>query len=112
MNDDEMTLLLLQTIRVNGNTMYLLRHGYTLYSLSESIDSLKEKGFVRSKKDQLSLTKDGESLFCALNRKLGRKGFYKFISRMGTFIDEPMPLNAVYVPVKESKRKEEVKSIS
>ena len=85
--------------------MYLLRHGYTLYSLSESIDSLKEKGFVRSKEDQLSLTKDGESLFCALNRKLGRKGFYKFISRMGTFIDEPIPVNAVYVPAKRAKGK-------
>lgn len=105
MNDDEMTLLLLQTIRVNGNTMYLLSHGYTLYSLSESIDSLKEKGYVRSKDDNLSLTKDGESLFCELNRKLGRKGLYRFMSRMGTFIEDPMPVNAVYVPPKRVKGK-------
>lgn len=105
MNDDEMTLLLLQTIRVNGNTMYLLNHGYTLYSLSEAIDSLKEKGYARSKEDKLSLTKDGESLFCELNRKLGRKGFYRYVSRMGTFMDDPMPVNAVYVPTKRVKGK-------
>lgn len=105
MNDDEIKLLLLQTIRVNGNTMYLLNHGFTLYSLSEAIDSLKEKGYVRSKDGNLSLTKEGESMFCELNRKLGRKGFYKFISRMGTFIDEPIPVNAVYVPAKRAKGK-------
>lgn len=105
MNDDEMTLLLLQTIRVNGNTMYLLNHGFTLFSLSEAIDSLKEKGYARSKDDKLSLTKDGESLFNDLNKKLGRKGFYKYMSRMGTLVDEPMPVNEVYVPIKRVKGK-------
>ena len=105
MNDDELTLLLLQTIRVNGNTMYLLNHGFTLFSLSEGIDSLKEKGFVRSKDERLSLTKEGENLFCDLNRKLGRKGFYRYVSRMGSFIDEPMSVNNVYVPIKRVKGK-------
>lgn len=105
MNDDELTLLLLQTIRVNGNTMYLLNHGFTLFSLSEGIDSLKEKGYVRSKEDKLSLTKEGENLFCNMNRKLGRRGFYRYMSRMGSFIDEPMPVNNVYVPPKREKGK-------
>jgi len=105
MNDDEMMLLLLQTIRVDGNTMYLLDHGFTLFSLSDSIDSLKKKGYVRSKDDKLSLTQDGESLFCDLNRKLGRRGFYKYMSRMGNYIDEPMPVKEVYVPIKRVKGK-------
>lgn len=100
-----MTLLLLQTIRVNGNTMYLLNHGFTLFSLSEAIDSLKENGYVRSRKEKLSLTKEGETLFYNLNRKLGRKGFYKYISRMGTLMDDLMPLNEVYVPIKRVKGK-------
>ena len=100
-----MTLLLLQTIRVNGNTMYLLNHGFTLFSLSEAIESLKEKGYARSKEEKLSLTKEGETLFYNLNRKLGRKGFYKYISRMGTLMDDLMPLNEVYVPIKRVKGK-------
>lgn len=105
MSDDEMTLLLLQTIRVNGNTMYLLNHGFTLFSLSEALDSLKEHGYVRSREDKLSLTREGETLFCNLNKKLCRKGFYKYMSRMGTLIDVPMPVNEVYVPIKREKGK-------
>ena len=103
MNDEEMLLLLLQTIRVNGNTMMLLNHGYTLIALSQSIDQLKEAGLAKSKNGDLTLTKKGEALFYAKNAELGRKGFYKYMGRMLTMKEEPMPLDQVYVPLKRGK---------
>ena len=105
MNDKEITLLLLQIIRVNGNTMYLLEQGYTLYALTQEIETLKKKGLVCSKEQELTLTKRGDEYFYELNRKLGRRGLYKYISRHLILKDEPMPLNAVYVPPKRDKGK-------
>ena len=84
MSDDEMLLLLLQTVRVNGNTMMLLNHGYTLLTL---------------------LTKEGESLFEQKNHELGRKGFYKYIGQMTDMKLEPMPMSQIYVPPKRDKGK-------
>lgn len=103
MNDDEFLLLLLQTIRVNGNTIYLLNHGYTLAALNRDIDFLKEKGFVKSSEQDLTLTKKGELFLSNKNRELDRKGLYKYVSRLVSLKQEPMPLNAVYVPLKRRK---------
>lgn len=105
MNDDELTLLLLQTIRVNGNTMYLLDQGFTLFSLTNKIEELKAEGLARMIDDALALTRKGEDEFYRLNRKLGRRGMYRYVSRMLTMKDEPMPLAAVYVPPKRGRRK-------
>ena len=105
MNDDEIKLLLLQIIRVDGNTMYLLNHGFTLHLLSYSIDSLKGNGYVRARGDKLSLTKKGEDLFRNLNRKLCRRGLYRYFARMSNYIDEPMSVNDVYVPIRRVKGK-------
>lgn len=105
MNDD-LILLLLQTIRVNGNTMYLLEQGYTLSALNRDIDFLKEKGFIMNNDIQeLSLSKEGEAFFQYLNKEKGHKGFYKYISSMVSLKDDPMQLNAVYVPPKRGKGK-------
>lgn len=103
MNDNELLLMLLQTIRVNGNTMFLLEHGYTLSTLNRDIDMLKKEGYVKSVKNGLSLTEKGEELFYFKNKELGRKGLYKYISCMLSLKDEPMPLDAVYVPIKRGK---------
>lgn len=105
MNDDELLLLLIQTIRVNGNTIYLLEHGYTLSGLTKDIDSLKDQGLVKNKEEKLVLTEKGEAFFNEKNKEMGRKGLYKYISRMFSSKDEPMPLNTVYVPPKRGKGK-------
>lgn len=107
MNDDELLMMLLQTIRVNGNTIFLLEHGYTLSKLARDIDSLKEKGLVKSKEQELSLTKNGEAFFYSKNREMGHKGLYRYTSRMLSLKDEPMPMDEVYVPYKRGKGKNE-----
>lgn len=107
MRDEELLMLLLQTIRVNGNTIYLLEHGYTLSKLARDIDSLKEQGLVKSVDQNLSLTKKGEAFFNNKNKELGHKGLYKYTSSMFSLKDEPMPLNEVYVPYKKRKGKKE-----
>ncbi len=105
MNDDELLLLLMQTIRVNGNTFYLLEHGYTLSGLTKDIDVLKKRGLVRNIEEKLVLTAKGETFFNEKNKEMGRKGLYNYISCMFSLKDEPMPLNTVYVPPKRGKGK-------
>ena len=68
MNDDAIKLLqLLQIIRVNGNTEYLLRSGYTLSSLSEEISKLKAEQLINVTPEGLSINRQGELLFHKLN---------------------------------------------
>lgn len=105
MNDDDLLLLLMQTIRVNGNTMYLLEHGYTLVALNRDIDSLKREGYVANKGQELFITKKGEDYFYRKNKELGRKGLYSYLSGELSMKEEPMPLNAIYVPLKRGKGK-------
>ena len=105
MNDNELLLLLIQTIRVNGNTIYLLEHGYTQSGLTKDIDSLKEQGLVNTKEEKLVLTEKGEAFFNEKSKEMGRKGLYKYMSRMLSLKDDPMPQNAVYVPLKRGRGK-------
>ena len=56
MNDKEKELLLLQTIRVNGNTMYLLRQGMSMLEIKKQIDTLVKKGIVQRRQEELLLT--------------------------------------------------------
>ena len=101
MKDEELLLLLLQLIRVNGNTMYLLEHGYTLYDLMRTIDTLKKDGLVRvNDNGGLSTTDNGDLFFYKLNRRLGRKGIYRYLGKHKAFNHELMPLDAIYVPLK------------
>lgn len=107
MNEDEQILLLLQIIRVNGNSAYLLSQGYTILSLSKAIDKLKRNGYITINRGDLSLTKKGEDLFYKLNRKLNRRGLYKYLNVNDNHRDIPMSLDEVYVPpLRRVKRKE------
>lgn len=107
MNDKEKELLLLQTIRVNGNTMYLVRQGMTMLEIKKQIDSLVKKGIVQRQQEELLLTKEGEQYFYELNRWLGRKGLYRFLSPDYVFRNVPEPIDKVYVPpIKKAKGKE------
>lgn len=98
MNEDEQIILLLQIIRVNGNSAYLLSQGYSILSLSKEIDKLKRNGYIVIDRGDLSLTKKGEDLFHKLNRKLNRRGLYKYLNINDNYHDIPMPLDEVYVP--------------
>lgn len=107
MNDKEKELLLLQTIRVNGNTMYLVRQGMSMLEIKKQIDSLVKRCIVQRRKEDLSLTKEGEQYFYELNRKMGRKGFYRFLSPDYAFRNVPDSIDKVYVPpIKRTKGKE------
>ena len=104
MKDNEMILLLLQLIRVNGNTMYLIEHGYTLHDLMQAIDTLKKDGLVCvNDKGGLSTNNKGELFFYKLNRRLGRKGIYRYLGKHKAFNHELMPLDAIYVPLNKIK---------
>lgn len=107
MNEDEQILLLLQIIRVNGNSAYLLSQGYTVLSLSKEIDKLQRNGYITINRGNLFLTKKGEDLFHKLNKKLNRRGLYKYLNVNVNYHDIPMPLDEVYVPpIRRVKREE------
>lgn len=107
MNDKEKELLLLQTIRVNGNSMYLVRQGMSIFEIKKLIDSLVKRCIVQKREEKMSLTKEGEMYFYELNRELGRKGLYRFLSPDYVFRNVPEPIDKVYVPpIKRTKGKE------
>lgn len=109
MNDDKVKLLqLLQIIRVNGNTEYLLRSGYTLSTLSEEISRLKAEQLINVTLEGLSINKQGEALFQKLNRQLGRRGLYKYYNTYSIYKDESFPLDFVYVPDKKARMENNV----
>lgn len=108
MNEDEQILLLLQIIRVNGNSAYLLSQGYTVLSLSKEIDKLQRNGYITINRENLFLTKKGEVLFHKLNKKLNRRGLYKYLNVNDNFHDIPMPLDEVYVPPLRRVKREEM----
>ncbi len=98
MNDDEKLLMLLQVSRVNGNTWYLLEQGYTLTELTNQMEILKKQGLLLLNDNKLQLSEEGERLFQTLNKKLGRRGVYKYLSPDYTRRNEPVSIDQVYVP--------------
>lgn len=104
MNDDRLTLTLLQIIRVNGNSSFLLNQGYTVYSLSKQIDMLKREGYLSIGADKLTITKKGASLFYILNKRLGKRGLYRFLGTDQSYKNTPIPIDEVYVPPIKRKR--------
>lgn len=106
MNDDEKLLMLLQVSRVNGNTWYLLEQGYTLTELTNQMEILKKQGLLLLNDNKLQLSEEGERLFQTLNKKLGRRGVYKYLSPDYTRRNEPVSIDQVYVtPYKRVKNK-------
>lgn len=103
MNDDEKLLLLLQLIRVNGNTEYLLRYNFTLTSLAETINKLQNSDYISYVDNKLLLTKKGDHLFRFLNKKIGRRGLYKYFNVDSTTKSVQYPIDAVYVPYKSQE---------
>lgn len=104
MSDKDLLLLFLQIIRVNGNVMHLFRLDLSMVQVSQMINNLKSKGFVRVEEEKLSLTENGQKLFCQLNHQLGKKGLYRYLSPDWYYKERPMPLHAVYVPIKKRVR--------
>ena len=106
MSDDEKILLLLQIIRINGNTEYLLRSEFTLSSISDTIEELARQEIIRVTDKGVNLTAQGETYFHKLNRKLGRRGLYKYFNIESVSKDIQYPVDAVYVPNKRVKNEE------
>ena len=104
MNDKEKEILLLQTIRVNGNTIYLLKQGMSLPEIKKQIDLLVNKSVVMRKGNLLSLTKKGEQYFYEVNRQMGRKGLYRFYSPDYVSRNIPEPIDKVYIPPLKRKK--------
>ena len=106
MNDGERLLELLQIIRVNGNTEYLLRKGYALSDLVAAIEDLQATGMVMVRQDGIGLTRKGESYFHDLNRRLGRRGLYKYFNMSSVYKGLQISLDTVYVPSYMGAKKE------
>lgn len=98
MKDDESLLRLLQIIRVNGNTMYLLKQGVSLFTLSKNIAYLKKEGYIVNDQQKLMLSSKGKTLFNELSKKLGRRGLYKYLSNDISLRFEPDSFDEVFIP--------------
>lgn len=104
MNDKEREILLLQIIRVNGNTMYLLKQGMSLPEIKKQIDLLVRRGIVMRKDNMLSLTKGGEQYLYEINHQMGRKGLYRYYSPDYVARNIPEPVDKVYIPPLKRKK--------
>lgn len=101
MSDEELTLLLMQIIRNDGNIDTLLDNGFTYSSLSSSISRLKEGGLIETDSRRIQLTEEGRKWFDRTTRAVGKRGIYKYFFDSRRYrLDERYPVGAVYVPPK------------
>ncbi len=98
MKEDERLLLLLHMIRINGNIEYLLRSHYTLNELSIKMELLRTNDLICVNRTGIYLSKAGEVLFHQLNKKIGRRGLYKYFCIDSTACNPPMSQDVVYIP--------------
>lgn len=103
MNEDERLLLLLHTIRINGNIEYLLRSHYTLYDLSRRMEQLRRERLVCVNRTGVYLSDAGKVLFHQLNKKMGRRGLYKYFCVDSIACNPPMSKETVYIPTRWRK---------
>lgn len=78
MSDEELTLLLMQIIRNDGNIDTLLDNGFTYSSLSSSISRLKEEGLIETDTSHILLSDEGRGWFDRITRAVGKRGIYKY----------------------------------
>ena len=102
MNDDELNLMLLQLIRVNGNVEYLRTGNLTYIEILDKIDSLLAKGFVQRKDSSIELTSEGEKYFRLLSKKLKRRGLYRYFMPNYEVKICQLQIDDVYLPDKST----------
>lgn len=102
MNDDEKTLMLLQTVRVDGNINHLVSFGWSYVDILNKLEELKKKGIVEQTAEGFSLTALGKSAFHSINRKLGRKGLYKYLMPDMYSRITQLKIEDIYIPRKEA----------
>lgn len=99
----EFVILLLQIIKFNGNTNYLVLQGYSYSQIISMLEKLTIKGFVNQDNGKLKLTIKGNKYLYNLNKKLKRKGLYRYISPQLNYKIKKMKTTEIYVPLSNNK---------
>lgn len=99
----EFVILLLQIIKFNGNTNYLVLQGHSYLEIINSLEKLTIKGYVIQNEDRMELTKKGDEYLYLLNKKMRRKGLYRYMSPQLNYKIKQMKTTEIYVPLSDIK---------
>ena len=99
----EVTILILQIIKHNGNINYLECKGFSYAEIITLLRKLITEGYVESFIKRLKLTEKGENHIVSLNKKLKRSGLYKFVSPQLNKRINRIGIDEIYVPLKPIK---------
>lgn len=99
----EFVILLLQIIKFNGNTNYLVLQGYSYLEIINSLEKLTIKGYVTQNENRMILTQKGNDYLYQLNKKMGRKGLYRYMSPQLNYKIKQMKTTEIYVPLSDIK---------
>ena len=105
MNDDELTLMMLQLIRVNGYIEHLETANLSYVDILNMVDSLIEKGFVQKNDSTLKITAKGERYFNSQSKKLKRRGLYKYFMPYYNARICQLQIDDIYIPSKTTIKK-------
>lgn len=79
--NDEKLIALLQILANNGNLFLLVYDETITYSdISSQINSLVRDGYIKKNDTGYSITIKGQKLAEEINRRLKRRGIYRYIS--------------------------------
>lgn len=98
---NEWHLQLLQIIKVNGNIEALIYDGHNFNEVIKSIQDMIEDGLVCFGQDNYVLTEAGIKYF---NMHTSRNGIYKYLYMDMQFLNERLPIDALYIPRRRKDR--------
>ena len=111
MNEDELTLILMQLIRVNGYIEHLRITNLSYIEILNKVDSLIRQGIVQKGSNSIKLTLKGEQYFNSLSKRLKRRGLYKYFIPYYDARIYQLQIDDIYIPskttIKKIGRKEE-----
>lgn len=93
----EFRVALMQIISKHGN-IYNLINGRNYDQVLCEIRFLKKFGYVAEKRGYLLITQKGIRHIALANKKLKRKGLYKYLSCQYSCMTENIALGEVYIP--------------
>lgn len=96
----EFYVALLQIIAKSGN-IYNLTDGCNWGKVLLGIEILKKQGFIKTTRGVLHVTPQGKHYMEIINKKLRRKGLYKYVSCKYSCMAERMSFEDLYIPNKK-----------
>lgn len=95
----EFIILLLQIIKHNGNVNNLISEEFSYTQLFNTLDKLEKRNYIELHDSTFVLTDKGEEYLKYLNKKLSRKGLYRYMSPKLEFKKKKMGINEIFVPL-------------